>query len=129
MFIVRHLLALGRMHRDVWEEILCPNRPAASTLCAPTKPPRFGGLSLRSGLVRFRHFHNAPFYITRKDGRPMSLAGLWERWKDDLQSCTNHHDGRLRGSTVSSSRESPSSSMAFLMFGTAALRLASGLKR
>ncbi len=29
-----------------------------------------------------------PFYITRKDGHPMSLAGLWERWKDDLQSCT-----------------------------------------
>ena len=29
-----------------------------------------------------------PFYITRKDGRPMSFAGLWERWKDDLQSCT-----------------------------------------
>jgi len=24
-----------------------------------------------------------PFYITRKDGRPMSFAGLWERWKDD----------------------------------------------
>ncbi len=29
-----------------------------------------------------------PFYITRKDGRPMSFAGLWERWKDDFQSCT-----------------------------------------
>jgi putative SOS response-associated peptidase YedK len=29
-----------------------------------------------------------PFYITRKDTRPMSFAGLWERWKDDLQSCT-----------------------------------------
>ena len=29
-----------------------------------------------------------PFYITRKDGRPMSFAGLWERWKDDLQSFT-----------------------------------------
>ncbi len=29
-----------------------------------------------------------PFYITRKDGRPMSFAGLWERWKDDLQSCS-----------------------------------------
>ncbi|MGO9484371.1 MAG: SOS response-associated peptidase [Rhodomicrobium sp.] len=29
-----------------------------------------------------------PFYITRKDGQPMSFAGLWERWKDDLQSCT-----------------------------------------
>ncbi len=29
-----------------------------------------------------------PFYIVRKDGRPMSFAGLWERWKDDLTSCT-----------------------------------------
>ncbi len=29
-----------------------------------------------------------PFYITQKDGKPMSFAGLWERWKDDLQSCT-----------------------------------------
>ncbi len=38
MFIVRHLLALGRLHRDLWEAILCPNRPAASALCAPTEP-------------------------------------------------------------------------------------------
>lgn len=33
-----------------------------------------------------------PHYITRKDGRPMSLAGLWERWKspegEELLSAT-----------------------------------------
>ncbi len=29
-----------------------------------------------------------PFYITRKDGAPLSFAGLWERWKDDLLSFT-----------------------------------------
>jgi len=32
-----------------------------------------------------------PFYISRKDGQPFSLAGLWERWekgKNPLESCT-----------------------------------------
>lgn len=29
-----------------------------------------------------------PFYITRADGIPMAFAGLWERWKDNVLSCT-----------------------------------------
>lgn len=31
-----------------------------------------------------------PFYVTRKDGAPLSFAGLWERWKqqDGLLSCS-----------------------------------------
>ena len=29
-----------------------------------------------------------PFYITRKDGRPFTFAGLWERWKDGMLSFT-----------------------------------------
>lgn len=29
-----------------------------------------------------------PFYITRKDGRPLTFAGLWERWKDGMLSFT-----------------------------------------
>lgn len=32
-----------------------------------------------------------PYYICRKDGRPFSLAGLWERWEkggEPLESCT-----------------------------------------
>jgi putative SOS response-associated peptidase YedK len=29
-----------------------------------------------------------PFYITRKDGLPLTFAGLWERWKDGMVSCT-----------------------------------------
>ena len=28
-----------------------------------------------------------PFYITRRDGSPLTFAGLWERWKDGLLSC------------------------------------------
>jgi putative SOS response-associated peptidase YedK len=29
-----------------------------------------------------------PFYISRSDGIPLTFAGLWERWKDGLLSCT-----------------------------------------
>jgi putative SOS response-associated peptidase YedK len=29
-----------------------------------------------------------PFYITRTDGVPFTFAGLWERWKDNLLTCT-----------------------------------------
>lgn len=34
-----------------------------------------------------------PYYIYRRDGNPMALAGLWERWRDeetdrDIESCT-----------------------------------------
>jgi len=29
-----------------------------------------------------------PFYIARKDGRPLTFAGLWERWKDGLLTFT-----------------------------------------
>ena len=30
-----------------------------------------------------------PFYVTRKDGLPLTFAGLWERWgKDKLLTCT-----------------------------------------
>ena len=29
-----------------------------------------------------------PFYVSRKDGQPLTFAGLWERWKDDMLSCT-----------------------------------------
>lgn len=29
-----------------------------------------------------------PFYITRADSIPFTFAGLWERWKDDLLTCT-----------------------------------------
>ena len=29
-----------------------------------------------------------PFYITRRDGLPLTFAGLWERWKDGMLSCT-----------------------------------------
>ena len=29
-----------------------------------------------------------PFYIARRDGRPLTFAGLWERWKDGMLSCT-----------------------------------------
>jgi putative SOS response-associated peptidase YedK len=29
-----------------------------------------------------------PFYISRRDGLPFTLAGLWEKWKDGILSCT-----------------------------------------
>ncbi|MDX2263459.1 MAG: SOS response-associated peptidase [Hyphomicrobiales bacterium] len=29
-----------------------------------------------------------PFHITRADGVPLTFAGLWERWKDDMLSFT-----------------------------------------
>ena len=29
-----------------------------------------------------------PFYITRKDGVPLTFAGLWEKWKDGMLSFT-----------------------------------------
>lgn len=29
-----------------------------------------------------------PFYIRRHDGAPLAFAGLWERWGDDLRTCT-----------------------------------------
>ncbi len=29
-----------------------------------------------------------PFYISRKDGVPLTFAGLWERWKDGMLSFT-----------------------------------------
>ena len=29
-----------------------------------------------------------PFYIARRDGRPLTFAGLWERWKDGMLSFT-----------------------------------------
>ena len=29
-----------------------------------------------------------PFYIARKDGLPLTFAGLWEKWKDGMLSCT-----------------------------------------
>jgi len=29
-----------------------------------------------------------PFYIARRDGLPLTFAGLWERWKDGMLSCT-----------------------------------------
>jgi|SRR5208337_3777245 len=29
-----------------------------------------------------------PFYISRRDGLPLTFAGLWERWKDGMLSCT-----------------------------------------
>jgi len=29
-----------------------------------------------------------PFYIARGDGLPLTFAGLWERWKDGMLSCT-----------------------------------------
>jgi putative SOS response-associated peptidase YedK len=29
-----------------------------------------------------------PFYIGRHDGLPLTFAGLWERWKDGMLTCT-----------------------------------------
>ena len=29
-----------------------------------------------------------PFYISRKDGLPLTFAGLWEKWKDGMLSFT-----------------------------------------
>ncbi len=29
-----------------------------------------------------------PFYITRKDGLPLTFGGLWEKWKDGMLSFT-----------------------------------------
>ena len=29
-----------------------------------------------------------PFYISRRDGLPLTFAGLWEKWKDGMLSCT-----------------------------------------
>ncbi len=41
-----------------------------------------------------------PFYVARKDGQPLTFAGLWERWKDGLltftilttEACAGIHD-------------------------------------
>lgn len=41
-----------------------------------------------------------PFYITRRDGKPLTFAGLWERWKDGMLSftiLTTEADAGLRG--------------------------------
>jgi putative SOS response-associated peptidase YedK len=39
-----------------------------------------------------------PFYISRKDGQPLTFAGLWENWKDGMLTFTILHceacDGR-----------------------------------
>ena len=29
-----------------------------------------------------------PFYISHRNGQPLTFAGLWERWKDGMLSCT-----------------------------------------
>jgi putative SOS response-associated peptidase YedK len=29
-----------------------------------------------------------PYYITRADGQPVYFAGLWDCWRDELESCT-----------------------------------------
>ena len=29
-----------------------------------------------------------PFYVSRRDGLPLTFAGLWEKWKDGMLSCT-----------------------------------------
>jgi putative SOS response-associated peptidase YedK len=31
-----------------------------------------------------------PLYISRRDGLPFTFAGLWEKWKDGILSCTIH---------------------------------------
>jgi putative SOS response-associated peptidase YedK len=49
-----------------------------------------------SGFYEWRTFAMAgkakpvkqPFYISRKDGQPLTFAGLWERWKDELYTFT-----------------------------------------
>jgi putative SOS response-associated peptidase YedK len=40
-----------------------------------------------SGETKSRSFKQ-PFYISRKDGLPLTFAGLWEKWKDGMLSFT-----------------------------------------
>ena len=40
-----------------------------------------------SGKTKSRSFKQ-PFYISRKDGLPLTFAGLWEKWKDGMLSFT-----------------------------------------
>ena len=42
---------------------------------------------LPSSLTKSRPMKQ-PFYITRKDGLPLTFAGLWEKWKDGMLSFT-----------------------------------------
>ena len=43
--------------------------------------------ALPSGTTKSRSFKQ-PFYISRKDGLPLTFAGLWEKWKDGMLSFT-----------------------------------------
>jgi len=40
-----------------------------------------------TGETKTRSFKQ-PFYISRKDGLPLTFAGLWEKWKDGMLSFT-----------------------------------------
>ena len=42
-----------------------------------------------------------PYYYTARDGSPLTIAGLWDEWKDSetglpLMSCTYDHHKRQR---------------------------------
>jgi putative SOS response-associated peptidase YedK len=43
--------------------------------------------ALPSGTAKSRSFKQ-PFYISPKDGLPLTFAGLWEKWKDGMLSFT-----------------------------------------
>jgi len=69
---------------------------------APSKPAFRGAWKSRRCLVPASGFYEwreiavpgkakpakMPFYISRKDGRPLTFAGLWERWTDGMRSFT-----------------------------------------
>jgi putative SOS response-associated peptidase YedK len=41
-----------------------------------------------------------PYYITRADGEPMALAGLWEEWRHPQRSDDGGEAPRLRSTTI-----------------------------
>ncbi|MGD1916616.1 MAG: SOS response-associated peptidase [Phycisphaerales bacterium] len=64
---------------------------------AATKPAFRGPMKYRrcvlpaSGFYEWKKIDDKtkqPHYITRADGEPLLLAGLWDCWRDELESCT-----------------------------------------
>ena len=56
-----------------------------SRRCLIPPPASMNGGALTA---RQRKPSKLPFYISRRDGLPLTFAGLWENWKDGMLSCT-----------------------------------------
>jgi putative SOS response-associated peptidase YedK len=75
-----------------------PNARAETVGTKPMFREAFKSKRLLIPASGYYEWHDAPggkqpYYFTRRDGQPITIAGLWSRWKnketgEDLQSCT-----------------------------------------